>query len=216
MAGVKTCDFTGELIEPGTGTILARNDGVVLHFRSSKARKNYEMGRDPQDLGWISKNESTADGFELPHESMNEIINSILDCLDEGGGPEVSENTLEKEGLELCERVSQGELDQPSPDHIHAMLAVIPVLPSSQQHFLIQTIQDFAEDFPEDIPTSTIEGAGKYDWLDVYRDVHEFILSKERVYSELEKDGMPNVDSLKRKQLQVYLGDRLQYINPHL
>jgi large subunit ribosomal protein L24e len=47
-----TCDFSGEEIEPGTGTMFVRTDGTVLYFKDSKAEKNYFMGREPRDLEW--------------------------------------------------------------------------------------------------------------------------------------------------------------------
>jgi len=52
MPRERTCDFTGEEIEPGTGITFVRNDGTVLHFKDSKAEKNYFMGRDARDLEW--------------------------------------------------------------------------------------------------------------------------------------------------------------------
>jgi large subunit ribosomal protein L24e len=52
MPTTRTCDYTGEEIEPGTGVMYVRNDGSVLHFVSSKAEKNYMMGREARDLEW--------------------------------------------------------------------------------------------------------------------------------------------------------------------
>jgi len=52
MVETRTCDFTGEEIEPGTGTMLVKNDGTILHFKDSKAEKNYRLGREPRDLEW--------------------------------------------------------------------------------------------------------------------------------------------------------------------
>jgi large subunit ribosomal protein L24e len=49
----RTCDYTGEEIEPGTGVMYVKTDGTVLHFVSSKAEKNYFMGREARDLEWI-------------------------------------------------------------------------------------------------------------------------------------------------------------------
>ncbi|MFC7154778.1 50S ribosomal protein L24e [Halomarina halobia] len=52
MPRTRTCDFSGEEIEPGTGIMYVRNDGTVLHFKDSKAEKNYFMGREARDLEW--------------------------------------------------------------------------------------------------------------------------------------------------------------------
>jgi large subunit ribosomal protein L24e len=52
MVEKRTCDYTGEKIEPGTGIMYVRNDGTVLHFVDSKAEKNYKLGREPRDLEW--------------------------------------------------------------------------------------------------------------------------------------------------------------------
>ena len=52
MVEERTCDYTGEPIEPGTGIMYVRSDGSVLHFVDSKAEKNYFLGREPRDLEW--------------------------------------------------------------------------------------------------------------------------------------------------------------------
>ena len=62
MVETRTCDFSGEEIEPGTGTMYVRNDGTVLHFKDSKAEKNYFLGREARDLEWTA--EGRASGGE--------------------------------------------------------------------------------------------------------------------------------------------------------
>jgi len=52
MPEERTCDYTGEEIEPGTGTMYVKNDGTILHFKDSKAEKNYFLGREARDLEW--------------------------------------------------------------------------------------------------------------------------------------------------------------------
>jgi large subunit ribosomal protein L24e len=32
--------------------MLVKNDGTILHFKDSKAEKNYQLGREPRDLEW--------------------------------------------------------------------------------------------------------------------------------------------------------------------
>jgi len=47
------CSFCGKPIKPGTGMAYVRNDGVILHFCSSKCFKSaIRMGRDPRRLKW--------------------------------------------------------------------------------------------------------------------------------------------------------------------
>jgi large subunit ribosomal protein L24e len=55
MPEERTCDYTGEPIEPGTGVMYVKTDGTVLHFVDSKAEKNYFMGREARDLEWVQE-----------------------------------------------------------------------------------------------------------------------------------------------------------------
>jgi large subunit ribosomal protein L24e len=64
MVEHRTCDYTGEDIEPGTGIMYVKNDGTVLHFVDSKAEKNYFMDRDPRDLEWIHDESQVPEGSE--------------------------------------------------------------------------------------------------------------------------------------------------------
>ena len=52
MVETRTCDYSGEEIEPGTGTMFVTKDGTILHFKDSKAEKNYRLGREARDLEW--------------------------------------------------------------------------------------------------------------------------------------------------------------------
>jgi len=54
----RTCDYTGEEIEPGTGVMYVKTDGTVLHFVDSKAEKNYFLGREARDLEWIEDDDA--------------------------------------------------------------------------------------------------------------------------------------------------------------
>ena len=57
MVQQRTCDYTGEDIEPGTGKMFVKKDGTILWFKDSKAQKNYMMGRESRDLEWIGYEE---------------------------------------------------------------------------------------------------------------------------------------------------------------
>ncbi|RCU46112.1 50S ribosomal protein L24e [Haloplanus salinus] len=58
MVDTRTCDYSGEEIEPGTGTMYVRTDGTILHFKDSKAEKNYFLGREPRDLEWTQEGQA--------------------------------------------------------------------------------------------------------------------------------------------------------------
>jgi large subunit ribosomal protein L24e len=67
MVRTRTCDFSGEEIEPGTGVMYVRTDGSILHFKDSKAEKNYFMDREPRETEWTRtarEGEARADGAE--------------------------------------------------------------------------------------------------------------------------------------------------------
>ena len=47
------CAFSGKEIELGTGITYVKNDGKILHFRSSKDKKNYlKLKRKPIHVKW--------------------------------------------------------------------------------------------------------------------------------------------------------------------
>lgn len=52
MVRVRTCDYTGQKIEPGTGIMYVKNDGTVLNFINSKAEKLYKREKDPREVEW--------------------------------------------------------------------------------------------------------------------------------------------------------------------
>ncbi|WP_440771655.1 50S ribosomal protein L24e [Natronorubrum sp. DTA28] len=66
MVEKRTCDYTGEEIEPGTGIMYVRKNGSVLHFVDSKAEKNYKLGREPRDLEWTEDGRRNKGRTEAP------------------------------------------------------------------------------------------------------------------------------------------------------
>ncbi len=49
----RVCTFSGEEIEPGTGTMFVRKDGSILWFKNSKARKNMvKLSRNSRKVKW--------------------------------------------------------------------------------------------------------------------------------------------------------------------
>ncbi|MDQ2049663.1 50S ribosomal protein L24e [Natronolimnohabitans sp. A-GB9] len=84
MVEKRTCDYTGEEIEPGTGIMYVKNDGTVLHFVNSKAEKNYKLGREPRDLEWTEegragKGPAEADQDEVVEAGEDEDIETEAD-----------------------------------------------------------------------------------------------------------------------------------------
>jgi large subunit ribosomal protein L24e len=61
MPEYRTCDFSGEEIEPGTGIMYVQRDGSVLHFKDSKAEKNFFAGRESRDVEWARTGEDAED-----------------------------------------------------------------------------------------------------------------------------------------------------------
>jgi large subunit ribosomal protein L24e len=52
MPRERDCDYCGDAIEPGTGTMFVDTDGSITHFCSSKCEKNADLGRKPRDVRW--------------------------------------------------------------------------------------------------------------------------------------------------------------------
>ncbi|QRV14466.1 50S ribosomal protein L24e [Haloterrigena salifodinae] len=114
MVEKRTCDYTGEEIEPGTGIMYVKNDGSVLHFVDSKAEKNYKLGREPRDLEWTEEGrrgkgptqaETAADQTEQVEAGEDEDLETEADAVDEdeddvSAGDEAVDETEEAEAEE--------------------------------------------------------------------------------------------------------------------
>ena len=57
MPRTRVCDFCGDDIEPGTGTMFVRTNGATIHYCSSKCEKNHDLGRESRDLEWTEEEE---------------------------------------------------------------------------------------------------------------------------------------------------------------
>jgi len=53
------CSFCSKVYEFPYGLTLVLNDGKVLHFCSSKCRKNFELGRKGHKTNWVKKMKKT-------------------------------------------------------------------------------------------------------------------------------------------------------------
>ncbi|TYL39380.1 50S ribosomal protein L24e [Natronococcus pandeyae] len=120
MVEKRTCDYTGEEIEPGTGIMYVRNDGTVLHFVDSKAEKNYKLGREPRDLEWTAEGRAgkgpadadtpaseDADQDELVEADEDEDLQTEEEAVDEDEGTEPAGDEAVAEGESV-----ESELDE--------------------------------------------------------------------------------------------------------
>ncbi|MFU8869274.1 50S ribosomal protein L24e [Natronococcus sp.] len=109
MVEKRTCDYTGEEIEPGTGIMYVQNDGTVLHFASAKAEKNYKLGREPRDLEWTEagragKGPAEADTPADEEADQDETVEAETDVdEDDEDAPAGDEAVDETEDLEESE-----------------------------------------------------------------------------------------------------------------
>ena len=55
MPQTRECDYCGDDVEPGTGTMFVRTNGSVIHYCSAKCEKNADLGREPRDLEWTEE-----------------------------------------------------------------------------------------------------------------------------------------------------------------
>ncbi len=56
MVTRRTCTFCGSEIEPGTGKMYVRKDGIVYNFCSSKCEKNLvKLKRVPRRTRWTKQ-----------------------------------------------------------------------------------------------------------------------------------------------------------------
>jgi large subunit ribosomal protein L24e len=101
MVQHRTCDYSGEEIEPGTGIMYVRTDGTVLHFADSKCEKNYFLGREPRDLEWTEEGGNWSDEGEAPEPEPE---------AEEEAEPDVEESAEEAEDdVEADEEVDADE-----------------------------------------------------------------------------------------------------------
>ncbi|MFC6733100.1 50S ribosomal protein L24e [Haladaptatus sp. DYSN1] len=55
MVRTRDCDYCGDDIEPGTGTMFVFTDGRTVNYCSSKCEKNAELGRESRNLRWTEE-----------------------------------------------------------------------------------------------------------------------------------------------------------------
>ncbi len=97
MVEKRTCDYTGEEIEPGTGIMYVQSDGTVLHFVDSKAEKNFKLGREPRDLEWTEDGRRSK-GPAQEEAPADEAEDADLEAEDDAEEEDVAEEEDESEG----------------------------------------------------------------------------------------------------------------------
>jgi len=55
MPAVRKCSFCGGRVEPGAGLMLAKRDGTILFFCSSKCERNLQLGRKSMKVKWTER-----------------------------------------------------------------------------------------------------------------------------------------------------------------
>ena len=104
MVQKRTCDYSGQEIEPGTGTMYVKTDGTVLWFADAKCEKNYFMGREARDLEWIGYEEDDEDEDENETESAEDAK-----AADEEDEEDADENEAESDTDTETEDAEDGE-----------------------------------------------------------------------------------------------------------
>ncbi|KYH26774.1 50S ribosomal protein L24e [Halalkalicoccus paucihalophilus] len=117
MVETRTCDYTGEEIEPGTGVMFVRTDGTVLNFVDSKAEKNYFLGREARDLEWTAAGRAEKEGrARAAEKAAADTEATAADAADEGSEVAATEeeatvDTEDDDGAEQAETVDDSEED---------------------------------------------------------------------------------------------------------
>ena len=96
MVQKRTCDYSGQEIEPGTGTMYVETDGTVLWFADAKCEKNYFMGREARDLEWIGGEEDSAEAEPEPEDTETEAS-------EEDTEPDVEETEVDEQEAEAAD-----------------------------------------------------------------------------------------------------------------
>jgi large subunit ribosomal protein L24e len=68
MPRTKECDYCGDDIEPGTGTMLIHNNGSTTNFCSSKCENNADLGREARNLEWTDSERGADDAESTEDE----------------------------------------------------------------------------------------------------------------------------------------------------
>ncbi|WP_255191524.1 50S ribosomal protein L24e [Natronobeatus ordinarius] len=114
MVEKRTCDYTGEEIEPGTGIMYVQKDGTVLHFVDSKAEKNYLLGREPRDLEWTAEGRRGKGPVQAQAEEADEEVDET-EAVEEDETEEAEaeeEDEAEEAEAEEEDEAEEGEAEE--------------------------------------------------------------------------------------------------------
>ena len=106
MVQKRTCDYSGQEIEPGTGTMYVETDGTVLWFADAKCEKNYFMGREARDLEWIGGEEDSAEAEPEPEDTETEASEKDTE-------PDVEDTEVDEQEAEAAD---DGAADDEEPE----------------------------------------------------------------------------------------------------
>jgi large subunit ribosomal protein L24e len=68
MVTTRDCEYCGDEITPGTGTLFVHTDGTTVHYCSAKCEKNADLGREPRDLEWTEAGSGVSEEREDDEE----------------------------------------------------------------------------------------------------------------------------------------------------
>ena len=106
MPRTRDCDFCGDAIEPGTGTMFVRTDGTTIHYCSAKCEKNADLGREARDLEWTEDETPEAEADDAEEEEAAEEAEPEADLEDQGQAVDTpGEDTPDLEDVEDDEDV---------------------------------------------------------------------------------------------------------------
>ena len=113
MVQERTCDYSGQEIEPGTGTMYVKNDGTVLWFADAKCEKNYLMGREARDLEWVGdERDDTAESDEAEADVEDDEAGTEADVEDDEAGTEAEDDETEDGGDDVGESEEADDADE--------------------------------------------------------------------------------------------------------
>jgi large subunit ribosomal protein L24e len=131
MVERRVCTFCGDEIEPGTGRMYIKKDGVVYHFCTSKCYKNLVLlGRIPRRTTWTRYYEREkqvrlkgmpgeapaprARKLKKPEEAKEEAEEKPVEETKPKGPPAKKAPSKEKEPKEAAKKPEAGKKDTPS------------------------------------------------------------------------------------------------------
>ena len=111
MPRTRECDYCGDDIEPGTGTLLVRNDGSTVDYCSSKCEKNADLGREPREVEWTASGQAAGGPATQQEESESEPEPETEEADDSEAAPDLE---AAEEDAEADEADAEDEDEEPA------------------------------------------------------------------------------------------------------